>query len=354
MPAKREPKKSSKSAAKDEAESLILDFINKQNRPFSVQNVVDGLKGKIKKTATQKALDALVEKSQVTLKEFGKSKIYFADQSQFEVPSKEEIAQMDETINQTQDELRELESTAKSMTAENAHLASELTNEQISEEITRLTQDNKELGAKLNRLKEGGIHVDPEYKEKVSKAYGTMISEWKARRRVGTDALGVISEATGKSEKDLADDIGIETDEAVGTTLKNTEVIGIPKSAINWMSKKSQIKIVMDKEDRVREEEMERKQEEMMREEIERRKEMGLDMEGGDGEGWEGDEECRKIDKEDELMATGEMEDEGFGDAKRREEVADDEEFSKEMREKKGLVVGEDDALEQFVGDVSE
>jgi hypothetical protein len=37
------------------------------------------------------------------VKEFGKSKVYFAQQGQFNVPSKEEIEEMDEKIEKAQE-----------------------------------------------------------------------------------------------------------------------------------------------------------------------------------------------------------------------------------------------------------
>jgi hypothetical protein len=45
----------------------------------------------------------------------------------------------------------------------------------------------------VNRLKEGGIQIDPAWKERVSKHYGLSIGEWKARRKkVGVYCLRVI------------------------------------------------------------------------------------------------------------------------------------------------------------------
>ena len=90
-------------------------FTFKRNRPFSVQNVVDGLKGSVKKTAAQKALESLVESNRITAKEFGKNKAFFPDQSQFEVPSKEEVDKMNKTIADAQSRFYALDAKRKAL-----------------------------------------------------------------------------------------------------------------------------------------------------------------------------------------------------------------------------------------------
>lgn len=61
------------------------------------QNVADSLqKYNLKKTAVQKALDALADSGQITFKEYGKQKIYLARQDQFDIPNSEELGRMRE------------------------------------------------------------------------------------------------------------------------------------------------------------------------------------------------------------------------------------------------------------------
>ena len=92
---------------------MFTVYKHQKNRPFSTQNIVDILQQQVKKTAVQKALDALVSSKQIALKEFGKSKIYFADQSQFQAPNEDEVQQEMQNITTIQTELYELESKRK-------------------------------------------------------------------------------------------------------------------------------------------------------------------------------------------------------------------------------------------------
>ena len=94
---------------------LLIIFPFQKNRPFNTQNIVDILHQTIKKTAAQRALDSLVSSNQIATKEFGKTKLYFADQSQFQAPSEDQVREEMETISSTQSTLYDLEATKKAM-----------------------------------------------------------------------------------------------------------------------------------------------------------------------------------------------------------------------------------------------
>ncbi len=58
--------------------------MREKNRPFSLNNIQDNLHGKVKKAALTKILDKLSEggeKSVLTCKEFGSSKVYLWNQN---------------------------------------------------------------------------------------------------------------------------------------------------------------------------------------------------------------------------------------------------------------------------------
>lgn len=77
-----------------------------QNKPLNSQNVADALqKFNLKKTAVQKALDALAESGQISFKEYGKQKIYLARQDQFDIPNGEELEEMKKANSRLQEEL---------------------------------------------------------------------------------------------------------------------------------------------------------------------------------------------------------------------------------------------------------
>lgn len=90
------------------SEHHIVDFTMtlQQNRPLNSQNAADALqKFNLKKTAVQKALDALADSGQISFKEYGKQKIYIARQDQFEIPNSEELEEMKKRNAKLQEEL---------------------------------------------------------------------------------------------------------------------------------------------------------------------------------------------------------------------------------------------------------
>eukprot|EP00187_Rhodella_violacea_P015879 CAMPEP_0184730824 /NCGR_PEP_ID=MMETSP0314-20130426/48815_1 /TAXON_ID=38298 /ORGANISM="Rhodella maculata, Strain CCMP 736" /LENGTH=95 /DNA_ID=CAMNT_0027197077 /DNA_START=102 /DNA_END=386 /DNA_ORIENTATION=- len=74
------PPKDSKTASADE-QAAVLEYMQTQNRPFSVQNIVDALqKHSIKKTAVDRSLASLLDAASITQKLYGKSAVYLVAQ----------------------------------------------------------------------------------------------------------------------------------------------------------------------------------------------------------------------------------------------------------------------------------
>jgi 26S proteasome regulatory subunit (ATPase 3-interacting protein) len=75
-----------------EAKKAISEYMIKMNRPFSVQNIIDNMQGRVKKTSAQTILDKLSDEGVLKCKEYGKAKIYLANQDNFPEVSNEELA----------------------------------------------------------------------------------------------------------------------------------------------------------------------------------------------------------------------------------------------------------------------
>lgn len=57
------------------ASQEVLNFLENHIRPFSVNEIQQGVKGDFGKSAIQKALDLLIEKGHVKEKTYGKQKV---------------------------------------------------------------------------------------------------------------------------------------------------------------------------------------------------------------------------------------------------------------------------------------
>ncbi|KAL4221911.1 PSMC3 interacting protein [Mactra antiquata] len=202
------------SKSKDaQAIAAVLDYLNKQNRPYSSIDICNNLHKEYGKTAIVKACEGLAESGKIREKVYGKQKVYVADQSQFPEVDDSEIKSMDtnigdltKTLQINMDEIRQLESELKV-------LNSCLTTEEAQKQLSDSTGKNKHYRDKLQQLKEGGNVVSPEEKEKVYNDRKKFVQAWRKRKRITNDILNAILEGYPKPKKQLYEEIGIETDE---------------------------------------------------------------------------------------------------------------------------------------------
>eukprot|EP00898_Chlorokybus_atmophyticus_P001348 jgi/Chlat1/2213/Chrsp17S02774 len=204
-------------------EGRVLAFVNEQNRPLNAQYVADHLQTQgVKKTAAQKALDALAEGQEITAKDFGKQRLYIARQDRFEIPSEQELAAMESRLKALTSDVESEKAIVGVMENEVKSLHSALTDEQL---ITRTAELQKQ---KLAKLRSGAVLVSPEERAKVLAAYLKTVNEWKKRKRMFKDFFNTITEAIDKKTADLMEEMGVETDEDAGVDIN--EYLGLDQS----------------------------------------------------------------------------------------------------------------------------
>ncbi|XP_059155998.1 homologous-pairing protein 2 homolog isoform X2 [Physella acuta] len=195
------------------ANQLVLAYMIKQNRPYSVQDVFQNAGKDLGKTAVMKAMESLASEGKLKEKVYGKQKVYVADQSQYPAVNDAEIRSMDEKISQLQgrielkqEEIRKLESELHKFNALVSTVDARAQLGQIYPEI-------EALKAKLGKLKEGRVLISKEDKDKVVKNREKYVKEWRKRKRTASDILNSILEGYPKTKKQLFEEIGVETDE---------------------------------------------------------------------------------------------------------------------------------------------
>ncbi|CAK9316850.1 unnamed protein product [Citrullus colocynthis] len=206
----------------DSAEAIVLNFVNEQNRPLNSQNAADSLqKFNLKKTAVQKALDALADSGRISFKEYGKQKIYIARQDQFQIPNSEELTQMKDANAKLQQHLDEHKKAISQVEEEIRMLQSNLTLEQMREKEAMLRKEVKELEDKLEVLRGGVTLVSPEDRKAIEQIYSEKLSQWRKRKRMFKDIWDAITENSPKDLKEFKEELGIEYDEDVGVNLQS-------------------------------------------------------------------------------------------------------------------------------------
>ena len=82
--------------------------MEKNNRPYSVQDILNNFKGRLKKPLCEKVMTDLTEEKIFTLKEYGKAKVYLINQDLFDEASAEQTLILDEQIKVRRDEFYKL------------------------------------------------------------------------------------------------------------------------------------------------------------------------------------------------------------------------------------------------------
>ncbi|KAM3921285.1 homologous-pairing protein 2 homolog [Leptodactylus fuscus] len=210
------------SKSKDAAAgSLILKYLNDQNRPYSTQDVFSNLQREhgLGKTAVVKAMELLAQQGKIKEKVYGKQKIYFADQDQFPNVSDTELKSLDGQISDLSSKVQSVQQSCRQLETELKDLNSSMTTEEMLKEIKELKQECSRHQEKLQKIKSATNHVTPEEKEKVYSERKQYSKEWRKRKRMATDIFDAILEGYPKSKKQFFEEVGIETDEDHNVTV---------------------------------------------------------------------------------------------------------------------------------------
>uniref|UniRef100_A0A7S3EN79 Homologous-pairing protein 2 winged helix domain-containing protein n=1 Tax=Rhodosorus marinus TaxID=101924 RepID=A0A7S3EN79_9RHOD len=159
--------------AKDE--DVVNAFLSARNRPFSLQQIVDGLQSKgLKKTACERALNVLVENGNVTLKEFGKAKIFLCRQDSIEIPDEQEMLQMDSEITHKAHELKQLTEKRQVLEKQISALNTAISLSDAISKCDQLSEEIAESKRKLDAMGPESEQVTEEEKKRVEDQYKKM------------------------------------------------------------------------------------------------------------------------------------------------------------------------------------
>jgi len=207
-----------------EAENLIIDYLEKQNRPYSAIMLFENLHGAVGKTQAVKVLQDLAERSIITSKEFGKQKLFWRKQEELPGFDTETLSKLDEQIRQLEEEVSQLNDNCKVLSNELRILQTTPTDDEANKRIQKLKSENMELSKKVETIKQNQGMITIEDKKEAEKNYEFMRQMWKRRKRQCRDISGHIEEGTGKRFKELKEGLGLEVDEDYGVSFDQDEV----------------------------------------------------------------------------------------------------------------------------------
>ncbi|XP_012582056.1 PREDICTED: homologous-pairing protein 2 homolog isoform X3 [Condylura cristata] len=168
------------------APRILLRYLQEQNRPYSAQDVFGNLQREhgLGKAAVVKALEQLAQQGKIKEKMYGKQKIYFADQDQFDTVSDADLQSLDAKIVALTAKVQSLQQSCRHMEAELKELTNTLTTPEMQKEIQELKKECASYTERLKNIKAATNHVTPEEKEQVYRERQKYCKEWRKRKRM--------------------------------------------------------------------------------------------------------------------------------------------------------------------------
>ncbi|KAK2079777.1 hypothetical protein QBZ16_002172 [Prototheca wickerhamii] len=205
------------------AEAKCLALLRDSNKPYNVQGASDMLASQgFKKTQVDKALASLADSGKIKCKEFGKTKIYFALQEGLPELDPKQKEQMLAEITQLQAQCKEHEAKVATQRKELALLKSALTVQELQDRIAERQRESEEVRAKLARARESEeAEVSAEDLEAAEKAFSKGVQTWERLRKMFRNIWDTVRENVDANQADLFEEMGVDTDEAVGEPLSN-------------------------------------------------------------------------------------------------------------------------------------
>lgn len=199
-----------------EVEEKVYEFLKLHNRPFSTSDIQKNL-GEIPRSDIQKVLQDLVEDGKVLEKTYGKQKIFCIIQDHAAATNMEdELKDLDRKINTLNNELDETKKHLLMKTSKIQEQKGKMSMEEAVAEKTKLEIEILALKKELKEFEEYAQPISEKERVQICEQYHKYEKEYKSRKKMCREVINGIMENYPKSEKNLLEEIGIETDEDVG------------------------------------------------------------------------------------------------------------------------------------------
>lgn len=195
---------------------LILNYMNEQNRPYSHNNVYDNLHKQVKKTSVSKILDNLADEGKLQRKEFGKTKIFLADQKQYPECPQSEVDEQNARIAELKAQLLEKEQECGILSSKISELSQHPTNTDAETEVAKLDKTVEERSKELEQLKSTTTLISDDQVAIVENDLAKFKKLWKQRKSACKGMADVLADGMDKKPIEVLQSFECELDEDVG------------------------------------------------------------------------------------------------------------------------------------------
>lgn len=202
-------------AQKENCKNCVFKYLADQNRPYSVNDIIQNLHNEFSRSAVQKALDELSFENKIREKIYGKQKVYsFTNTDENHLSNTAlEINELDLKIEKTLLKLNALEQELKLTEHELNFIKTQPTTSSAFQQISDLGELNKKLNEQVKNLSESKLEIMQKEKSELSILNNKFSEEYKKRKHLCMDIIHSILENYPKKKKYLLEEIGIEMDD---------------------------------------------------------------------------------------------------------------------------------------------
>ncbi|KAL1800202.1 hypothetical protein ACET3X_000544 [Alternaria dauci] len=181
-------KKTEEKPTANEASDLVLEYLRKQNRPYSAIDVSANLHNKVTKASAAKILKDLHEQKAIEGRAAGKQIVYHALQNVAEAYTTEQLAALDESILDVRTRTTSLLASAKNLRSSLSSLNSTLSTAELIANVSALETERTEIETRLDGLKKGKAKkITATEREAIEKEWKKSIRVAKTRKKIATE-----------------------------------------------------------------------------------------------------------------------------------------------------------------------
>ncbi|RVD89344.1 uncharacterized protein DFL_000357 [Arthrobotrys flagrans] len=177
---------------------MILDYLQKQNRPYSATDISANLHNAVTKANAAKLLKELGDNGDLAVCVSGKQTVYHTPQDPDDFASPEEIADMKASVEGMKERTSTLKAELKSLQVTLQKLRSMPTADDLKSEVGTLRQEVTDLRSRLEPLRSGDVKpISAEEKQKVQMEVKKMQGLWITRKRWSKEFFEAVTDGMG-------------------------------------------------------------------------------------------------------------------------------------------------------------
>ncbi|KAK4979647.1 hypothetical protein LTR66_010396 [Elasticomyces elasticus] len=154
-PTKPEKGEKTEKLSAEQSTALMLDYLRKQNRPYSATDISANLKNRVTKAAAAKLLKDMHERKEIEGRASGKQIVYHALQSPTDAATPEDLAALDAEIQRLRNETVALRAEEKALKTALATLSTTVSLPDLRASVQVLEAERQEMTARLILLRSG-------------------------------------------------------------------------------------------------------------------------------------------------------------------------------------------------------